>query len=85
MAGVGTELAKLASWFGSASKCQSCQQKAELLDKKGPEWAEEHIDTIVTWLQRAAQRNYLMTLIPTAITREAARAMVKLAISRSRN
>lgn len=84
MPGVGTELARLASWFAGKEKCESCQRKAAALDKNGPDWAEENLDTVVRWLQQGAEKHFLMTLIPTAITKEAAQVMVRLAIKRTK-
>jgi hypothetical protein len=57
--GPGTELKKLlAAWplrIVATPNC-SCNARAAEMDRKGCDWCEENIDTIIGWLREEARR-----------------------------
>lgn len=79
--GPGTELKKLlAGWpFRIAAKATCpCNARARLMDERGCDWCQEHIDEIVGWLgEEAAKRKLLF--IPLA-----AKWLVRRAIANAR-
>lgn len=81
-AGVGTELKKLlAGWpfkIVATPNC-SCNARAAEMNKKGIEWCESNIDTIVGWLKEEAQKRGLPFIDI------AAKLMVKRAIRNAKH
>lgn len=56
--GVGTEMKKLLRELDVPSGwCESCSQRAALMDSNGVEWCRKNRSTIVGWLQEA-ERNF---------------------------
>lgn len=90
--GVGTELKKLASWFGQyADAGCNCQKHADEMDRNGPYWCRNNLDTIVGWLQEEASRRKVLgfSLDKVPGFNLTAKGLVQLAIhnteSRSKN
>ena len=79
MAGPGTELSRLLARFGvhAVAGCR-CQDYARRMNRLGPSWCEHHVDRIVGWMRRSAQRRRL------PFSRIVARQLVRTAIHRSR-
>jgi hypothetical protein len=77
--GPGTELKKLLSKIGivAAPGC-SCNSRAALMDKNGPDWCQEHLEEIIGWLGEESAKRHL-PFIPAA-----ARLLVKRAIGNAR-
>ena len=77
--GAGTHLKQLLGKLGltQAAGC-GCGSHAATMDRMGPDWCEEHIDTIVGWLREGATNRKL------PFVEWAARQMVKMAIRRAR-
>lgn len=85
MAGPGTELTKLLSWFVHDSQCSNCADKAKIMDEKGPDWVEQEIETVTRWVVDNAQRQWVSRLIPESITSAAAKLLILEACKRSRS
>jgi hypothetical protein len=81
--GPGTELRKLLHSIGIQPKGKDCSCNAHALemDRRGPAWCEQHMETIIDWLAEEAQKRPLVGML---FSRTAARQMVRLAISRAR-
>ena len=78
--GVGTELATLLAKLGfrETPGCK-CKSRAAEMDRRGVDWCETHIETIVGWLaEEAARRN-----LP--FVRSFGAILTRLAILRARN
>lgn len=52
-------LAKLAKFGIRPAPGCKCNQRAAIMDARGPDWCEAHIDEIVGWLREEAQRAHL--------------------------
>ena len=81
--GPGTELRKMLASIGihpRGEKCK-CNQHAHEMDRQGPDWCEEHLESILDWLEAEAKTRGLVGLL---FVRSAARLVVKTAIARSR-
>lgn len=78
--GAGTKLKALLGRIGirPVGPCR-CNARAALMDRKGPDWCEENIDTIVEWLREEATARRLPFVAP------AARLVVRLAIRKARS
>ncbi len=78
-AGPGTELKALLKWLRMAitPDC-TCEAHARKMDREGPDWCEQHLDEIVGWLRKEAERRRLPFLTPIA------RRIVMTAIGRAR-
>jgi hypothetical protein len=81
--GPGTELRRLLHTIGIQPKGKSCQCNAHALemDRKGVEWCQENLESIIDWLEVEAKKRPLLGML---FSRLAARQMVTLAISRAR-
>lgn len=81
--GPGTELRKLLKTLGIQPRGKDCQCNAHALemDRRGPQWCEAHLETIVDWLAEEAKKRPLLGVL---FSRTAARQMVRLAIQRAR-
>lgn len=78
MAGPGTELKKLISYFAKDVKGCKCNDKAILMDKWGPDRCHANRTIIVSWLRKSARkRNMIFSEI-------VANALISLAIRRAR-
>lgn len=77
--GAGTELKKLIERFGFKPKAGcKCKQHMLEMNRRGADWCEQNIDTIVGWLREEAGRaGYPFTVI-------GARILVNRAIKKSR-
>lgn len=77
--GPGTEMKALLARIGivSSPTC-SCNKRAKIMDEKGCDWCEEHIDEIDGWLAEEAKKRKLPYLSI------AGRALIHLAIRRAR-
>jgi hypothetical protein len=75
----GTELKKLLKKFfvGEEQGC-GCNKRAAEMDRRGPDWCEQNIETIVGWLRSAAKLRKL------PFVEFAARAIVRRAIKNAR-
>jgi hypothetical protein len=77
--GPGTELKKLLATIGiTASPACSCSARAAEMDRKGCDWCEANLDTIVGWLREEATNRGLPFLAA------AGRLLVKRAIRNAR-
>ena len=78
-AAVGRELTALLAWFGIRHEpgCP-CASRAAEMDRRGPDWCEQNIDTILGWLREEAERRSLPLLTCVA------RRLVKRAIRNAR-
>jgi hypothetical protein len=77
--GPGTELKALLKTIGIvASPTCSCNKRAKVMDEKGCDWCEEHIDEIDGWLAEEAKKRKLPYLSL------AGKALIRLAIRRAR-
>lgn len=96
MAGVGTELSKLLSWFRdrcngcgnepTLPRCETCKQRALTLDANGVEWCKDNTELICQWLMESAQdRTNGASSMPVivGVTRAIALAAIKRAIYRA--
>jgi len=78
-AGPGTELKSLLSKIGiTASPTCSCNKRAKVMDEKGCDWCEEHIDEIDSWLAEEAKKRKLPYISL------AGKTLIRLAIRRAR-
>jgi hypothetical protein len=77
--GPGTELAALLKTIGIDAKEKGCQCKshAKRMDKEGPQWCRDNVDTILGWLQTEAKKRKLPFI------KTAAKQVVLLAIRRA--
>lgn len=78
---VGTMLAGLIAWFGirPGSNCK-CEERKRELDRRGADWAEANIDTIVGWLREAhAEQGIVIPFIEPA-----ARLLVQRAVTQAK-
>jgi hypothetical protein len=77
--GPGSILTEIIKMFGitSSSTC-SCRKRALEMNEKGPDWCEENIDTILSWLREESQKRGLPFIDA------AGRAIIKRAINQSR-
>jgi len=59
--GAGTEVKRLLAKFklNPAPGCK-CNSRMNIMNKNGPDWCEQNIDTIVGWLREEADRANLM-------------------------
>lgn len=77
--GPGTELKALLKKIGIvASPTCSCNKRAKVMDEKGCDWCEEHIDEIDGWLAEEAKKRKLPYLSV------AGKTLIRLAIRRAR-
>lgn len=77
--GPGTELKTLLTKFGIHSQANcSCNKRAVEMDKKGNDWVEENIDTVVGWLKEEARKRRLPFL------KTAGKILVRKAVANSR-
>jgi hypothetical protein len=75
----GTELKALLKTIGIvASPTCSCNKRAKVMDEKGCDWCEEHIDEIDGWLAEEAKKRKL------PYVSLAGKTLVRLAIRRAR-
>lgn len=83
-AGPGTELRKLLHHLGIQPKGRNCQCNAHAreMDRHGPDWCEENMDTILDWLEAEAKSRPIVGIL---FSRTVARELVKLAIRRARS
>jgi len=71
----GTELKKLISKFGFKPRAGcKCNQHIMDMNRRGVEWCEQNVDTIVGWLRDEAERSNI------PFTKIGARILVKKAI-----
>ena len=77
--GPGTEMKALLAKIGIVAKptC-SCNKRAKVMDEKGCDWCEEHIEEIDGWLAEEAKKRKLPYLSL------AGKALIRLAIRRAR-
>jgi hypothetical protein len=77
--GPGTELKALLKTIGIvASPTCSCNKRAKVMDEKGCDWCEEHIDEIDGWLAEEAKKRKLPYISL------AGKTLIRLAIRRAR-
>jgi hypothetical protein len=77
--GPGTELKVLLKTIGiTASPTCSCNKRAKVMDEKGCDWCEEHIDEIDGWLAEEAKKRKLPYISL------AGKTLIRLAIRRAR-
>jgi hypothetical protein len=77
--GPGSEMKKLLARVGiTATPNCSCNKRAAIMDKNGPDWCEQHIDEIVGWLREEAAKRKLPFLDA------AGRMLVRRAIKNAR-
>jgi hypothetical protein len=75
----GTELKALLKTIGIVAKPNcSCNKRAQVMDEKGCDWCEEHIDEIDGWLAEEAKKRKLPYLSL------AGKTLIRLAIRRAR-
>ena len=77
--GPGTELASLLRMLGINAKEKgcSCKSHAKRMDREGPQWCRDNIETILGWLQTEAKKRKLPFI------KTAAKQVVLLAIRRA--
>lgn len=76
LGGPGSELKKLLKLIGiTATPNCKCNQRAKYMDKMGPAWCRENLDTILDWLQEESSNRGML------FVRSAARLMVNRAIT----
>ena len=77
--GPGTELSKLLKLIGINAKEKGCKCKSHSarMDREGPQWCRDNIETILGWLQAEAQKRKL------PFVKAAAKQVVLLAIRRA--
>jgi hypothetical protein len=79
LSGPGTELKALLGKIGIVAKPNcSCNKRARVMDEKGCDWCEEHIDEIDGWLAEEAKKRRLPYLSL------AGKTLIRLAIRRAR-
>ena len=77
--GPGTEIKALLKTIGIVAKPNcSCNKRAQVMDKQGCDWCEEHIDQIDAWLAEEAKKRKLPYLSL------AGKTLIRLAIRRAR-
>jgi hypothetical protein len=77
--GPGTELKALLKTIGiTSSPTCSCNKRARVMDEKGCDWCEEHIDEIDGWLAEEAKKRKLPYISL------AGKTLIRLAIRRAR-
>ena len=77
--GPGTELKALLKTIGIVAKPNcSCNKRAKVMDEKGCDWCEEHLDEIDGWLAEEAGKRKLPYLSL------AGKTLIRLAIRRAR-
>ena len=77
--GPGTELKALLKTIGIVAKPNcSCNKRAKIMDEKGCDWCEEHIDEIDGWLAEEAKKRNLPYISL------AGKTLIRLAIRRAR-
>jgi hypothetical protein len=77
--GPGTELKALLKTIGiTASPTCACNKRAKVMDEKGCDWCEEHIDEIDGWLAEEAKKRKLPYISL------AGKTLIRLAIRRAR-
>jgi hypothetical protein len=77
--GPGTELKSLLKTIGIVAKPNcSCNKRAQVMDQKGCDWCEEHIEEIDGWLAEEAKKRKLPYLSL------AGKTLIRLAIRRAR-
>jgi hypothetical protein len=77
--GPGTELKALLATIGiTSSPTCSCNKRAKVMDEKGCDWCEEHIDEIDGWLAEEAKKRKLPYISL------AGKTLIRLAIRRAR-
>jgi hypothetical protein len=75
----GTELKALLKTIGiTASPTCSCNKRAKVMDEKGCDWCEEHIDEIDSWLAEEAKKRKLPYISL------AGKTLIRLAIRKAR-
>lgn len=81
--GVGTELARILSWFGFSKEGEcKCGQRAAEMDKRGVAWCEANQDTILDWLADSArERGIPFIRFAAGIALKAAIAAAKVKLS----
>lgn len=80
--GVGTELSALLARWGIKEKAGcKCKSRAALMDARGIAWCENHIETIVGWLQEEAVKRRLpfVKTLGRLLIRKAIRSAMKKA------
>ena len=77
--GPGTELAAILKTLGIHAKEKGCGCKshAKRMDREGPQWCRDNIETILGWLETEAKKRKL------PFVKTAAKQVVLLAIRRS--
>ena len=77
--GPGTELSKLLKMIGINAKEKgcSCKSHAKRMDREGPQWCRDNIETVLRWLQTEAKKRKL------PFVKAAAKQAVLLAIRRA--
>jgi len=75
--GPGTELKKLLSRFGIGPKGCGCNARAAEMNRLGPAWCRENIETIADWLAEQAKKRKL------PFTRLGAKLLIRWAIRRA--
>lgn len=76
LGGPGSELKKLLRMIGiTATPGCKCNQRAKYMDKMGPQWCRDNIDTVLDWLQEESSNRGML------FVRSAARLMVNRAIT----
>jgi len=81
--GAGSELRKMLGSIGihpRGEKCK-CNEHAAEMDRRGPEWCAENIESILDWLEGEAKTRGLVGML---FVRSAARLVVNRAIARAR-
>jgi hypothetical protein len=81
--GPGSELRKMLGSIGihpRGEKCK-CNERAQEMDERGPEWCAENIESILDWLEGEAKTRGLVGML---FVRSAARLVVNRAIARAR-
>ena len=77
--GPGTELSKLLKMIGINAKEKGCgcRSHAKRMDREGPQWCRDNIETVLGWLQTEAKKRQL------PFVKAAAKQVVLLAIRRA--
>jgi hypothetical protein len=79
--GPGYYLKKTLAWWGVESNPDClCNKRAEVMDRKGPDWCEKNLDKIVEWLREEHVRRKLVVPFVAPIVRR----VVMRAIEKSR-
>ena len=78
--GPGTELKKLLARFGIRPKGCACNGRAAEMDRRGPAWCRDNIDTLTGWLlEEGRKRQYSLV----NLSRPAVKVLIRWAITRS--